>query len=296
MKKLIPTLLLLPTLSFAIDGGTKAKKGDYPALVRMTNTQNGYYETCSGSLIAPNIVVTAAHCVDEFNFEEQRISKANNRRGDLEGLFTRTFKVKKVYYHKDAKSTKSQVRMISNFVNSPSFYYRSDDQQMTARENLAELEKKEIDIDIAFIELTKNQDIKEDQLMRLSCQSLPEGSDVLLLGFGKNMKDHDSENENPEHILEIGKNFYFNSEYIFDVRMGSVPNHGDSGGPLLLKSSPREIFGIASYKTLDKNGDSLTGVYSSLSSIWAKELYRDILSDAKAPKNLKELVGKCLDE
>lgn len=62
-------LLTLPPIAAAdivpqIAGGKKAKVGSYGYVVRLeTNTDRGRQSFCSGSLIAPRYVITAAHCL-----------------------------------------------------------------------------------------------------------------------------------------------------------------------------------------------------------------------------------------
>jgi secreted trypsin-like serine protease len=71
---LLPAMLMVPTLSAhaggpsepKIVGGEKAAPGEFPWQVALLDAEiedNAKAQTCGGSLIAPNWVLTAAHCV-----------------------------------------------------------------------------------------------------------------------------------------------------------------------------------------------------------------------------------------
>src|SRR3954454_23844106 len=52
--------LVLPAPAFAVVGGTAVHSGSYPFVVAVGNVEGTY---CGGTLIAPNVVLTAAYCI-----------------------------------------------------------------------------------------------------------------------------------------------------------------------------------------------------------------------------------------
>ncbi len=50
-----------------IQGGTVAKEGQFPwmAWVKYGGSGNGYEKACSGTVVAPNVILTAGHCMSE---------------------------------------------------------------------------------------------------------------------------------------------------------------------------------------------------------------------------------------
>lgn len=56
--------LLLIGSAHAIVGGSEADEGEYPWMAALYNGDDPYWQYCGGSLIAPDRVVTAAHCVE----------------------------------------------------------------------------------------------------------------------------------------------------------------------------------------------------------------------------------------
>jgi len=294
MINLIFILMLFTSNLFAIDGGDSVKKGDFPAIVKFNNPKNDGSIYCTGTLIAPNIVITAAHCVEKGFFKYLRVSKAGDNKGELGSLFKKNFKVKNVFYLDESKTVYTEIEMIKDYIRGKGFRSSTYHNQIQIRESLRVLEEKKINVDIAFLELSENQEISADQLLKLSCDQMPEGSDILMLGYGKNLKELSPNDGNPLAQLQQGNNFYFVGNYQFEKLTGNLVNSGDSGGPLLLKNNPDMIYGIASFKTINKDGNNITSSYSSTSSYWARKLYLEISLSPNAPEALKDIVEPCM--
>ncbi|HNS97622.1 MAG TPA: trypsin-like serine protease [Polyangiaceae bacterium] len=55
------------TRSMPVVGGVPAEVGDYPSTVSLMMKQGGKWESgCTGTLVAPTVVITAAHCLEDW--------------------------------------------------------------------------------------------------------------------------------------------------------------------------------------------------------------------------------------
>ena len=96
---------LLP--SQRIVGGTHVKKDTYPWFAYIYYKENFYqdlYEsqTCGGTLIAPDIVLTAAHCIDNdmINVGAAAFVGSFNYESDVnDGQYAEFIAVKEIYVH-----------------------------------------------------------------------------------------------------------------------------------------------------------------------------------------------------
>ena len=107
IKSIGMTLILATTLTVSaktsflpkIVGGQNALQGEFPFIVSLRSGSYGHF--CGGSLIAPNWVLTAAHCVKGGSVDEVWIGLLNQK--DTAGV--EKMKVLKVIPHEKYNSS-----------------------------------------------------------------------------------------------------------------------------------------------------------------------------------------------
>ena len=95
--KIFLTLHLLPLLVHAIIGGSRADPHEFPWIVHVKDQ----HMTCGGTIIAKNLVITAAHCVEHIdkNYNDELVISM--------GHSDRTSSIMKGSLMKKAKASKS---------------------------------------------------------------------------------------------------------------------------------------------------------------------------------------------
>ena len=90
--KIFLTLHLLPLLVQAIIGGSRANPHEFPWIVQVLYQ----HTTCGGTIIAKNLVITAAHCVDHIDKNELFIQMGHS---DLKSSIIKKEKAKSILIH-----------------------------------------------------------------------------------------------------------------------------------------------------------------------------------------------------
>ena len=98
-------------LGSLVVGGVNAQKGRYPYMVNLNNNKYGD-EYCGGTLIAPNVVLSAAHCKGATTVTIGRYN-VDWRDGDLSSEYdTRTVKEERPHPRYNKKSLKKDIMLI----------------------------------------------------------------------------------------------------------------------------------------------------------------------------------------
>ena len=89
------TLQLFPLLVQAIIGGSRANPHEFPWIVRVLDNQI----KCGGTIIAKNLVITAAHCVEDIDKSYNDELFIYMGHSDLKSSLIKKEKVKSILIH-----------------------------------------------------------------------------------------------------------------------------------------------------------------------------------------------------
>jgi len=307
MKIFLPLLLAINFSHAAplVDFGYEAKNNQFPNTIRIISVQNHHFfglqeiSNCTGSLISPTIVLTAAHCIVSPPNSQMYVSFSGDaeakilHNGKINGISVKNFYVSSTYQKLGRELQILQERRMGRDYIQMSEYERELFDKKIEKSTL-EVTKN----DIALIELETPQKIQNNHLAKLQCsRSLQAGTGVLLAGYGANRKPN-TLNANAKGQLLWGQNtiksIYENSLYfISNEREKQLTNSGDSGGPLFSAGNIINVYGITVLKSSDKNGNSNGGYFNSLNSIGSKTFFKEVSRNSKISSVMKQSISSC---
>lgn len=292
-----------------IDDGIVARDKLFPSVIKISNysidpktklEQNLGH--CTGTLIAQDIVLTAAHCVNSEPGVFQRVSHTGDSKGESQkkpkggGI-----KVKASFYSRNYDAAKMNATIANLYIQSKEFEALSAAEKQDILIKRYILGKLTSSYDIAFLQLERVQTIAKSDLSAIGCKSsLIAGSDVTIAGYGlKSVKDS-KENSNPKYILNYGSNKLAKHDFpslVYSLNKAEgkqLVNSGDSGGPLFKKGSNAIVYGVTSTKALNAKEINVESTFGNLSSTQAKSIYKEISAKKTAPKSLVDVLKACL--
>lgn len=287
-----------------VENGIQATRGSFPAVVKVATFELEKGKEildshCTGTLVAPTIVLTAGHCLANLKREHQRISLP----GDETGAVDKGILIKQAFVSGQYSDANKSVDKISKQMDdfnklSPEMKELLSDRYEIETENFSSM-------DIAFLELMNPALIGPKDVPEIACDLLSPGDVVMFAGYGQNKKKkgNTAPNENPKSKLNFGFNvlshpLFIDKVYTIesndDFPSLQLINHGDSGGPLFKRQSQAKVYGVTSTGGFMKDGRVTSSTFSATGSEVAKSFYRSILKTPRAPKALKDLLKKCL--
>jgi secreted trypsin-like serine protease len=297
-------LVSAATLHARIDDGFEAKANAFPSVIKINhykmeklfNLNKGH---CTGTLIAPNIVLTAAHCVSQEKFVTHRVSisgdeKGNARKGSL--FKDGGIRVKNIYASTAFNTQRQQQEAVENYLRSPEFLAMSSQRQEEILKKYFYLTAMTSATDLAFMILEQAQTIASTKLSQLACDNLKNDTAVTIAGYGVK-KGAAGRNANPDYVLNFGHNKISDNDGLYfleKIPRSQLANSGDSGGPLFRRKNSSKVYGVTSVAIMDGNKETLGNIYASTSSASALNFYREVLGHKSAPAALKEIVRRCL--
>lgn len=200
----------------------KASEGFAKSTVALATVRFGVF--CTGSLIAENLVVTAAHCAD--------VAKEMAPGDKMVVIFSRSLEVEKL-----------PAAYVTNIVQHSDWTTRNNEEKDSG--------------DIALIKFAGKLPAGYEPATLLTDSSLLEnGAEVILAGYGVlGMLPQVEAKELMKASVLLTDKDYSNTEVKFEQHEGRGACHGDSGGPAYTKVDGKWVlFGVTSRSATLKGG------------------------------------------
>lgn len=227
----------------AVIGGEASRPGDYAATGALVR---GRAHRCTATLIAPDVAITAAHCLADVGFGDFGFTLDADLTDEIENLVPVTL----THQHPDFEEIG-----------------RGDEYEGTARRN-----------DIAVLILERRiEDVPFERLDRADqpCDLAP-GTEVHLCGYGRDSWSvPETSGRKRDAILVVDHATPWELQTTPD---GAQACKGDSGGPLFVESpSRRRIAGLVSRGAGASNRCDSGAIYTRVSPYvdWIEEASRD---------------------
>jgi len=210
-------------------GGVPSEKEE---VVRLISSGDGYPRGCSGTLVAPNLILTARHCISVFTdgqyscTAEGELDESKPRVPAYAGEMGALYSFDQIAIHVGAVPDESEPAALGQELIAPG--------TSTICRN-----------DIAFVVLDRDLDLP---IRALRLGRVVPNERVLVVGYGVNDSEYVARFEREGPVLAVGKSPDFPSggaALPLTFAFGNGPCPGDSGGPAISVESG-EVLGVYS--------------------------------------------------